>query len=124
MKGATAMRTTMKLRMVIMAIGVLGLVMATTSSGLAARTASTGECPSGRVGLLVQWADAQLSMLCGPALGAAESMPTEIVGLVVRWSEDRKSTRLNSSHSQISYAVFCLKKKKKKKKKKKSIKLK
>src|SRR2546427_3312334 len=29
-----------------------------------------------------------------------------------RWSLDRKSTRLNSSHSQISYAVFCLKKKK------------
>src|SRR2546430_16174357 len=28
--------------------------------------------------------------------------------------KDRKSTRLNSSHSQISYAVFCLKKKKKK----------
>src|SRR2546430_12711176 len=31
-----------------------------------------------------------------------------------RWSalrQDRKSTRLNSSHSQISYAVFCLKKK-------------
>src|SRR5437764_13171368 len=32
---------------------------------------------------------------------------------------DRKSTRLNSSHRCISYAVFCLKKKKKKKKKKK-----
>src|SRR2546430_5171248 len=30
-----------------------------------------------------------------------------------RCSLDRKSTRLNSSHSQISYAVFCLKKKKK-----------
>src|SRR2546421_4781809 len=29
--------------------------------------------------------------------------------------QDRKSTRLNSSHDQISYAVFCLKKKKKKK---------
>src|SRR5687768_18143323 len=29
--------------------------------------------------------------------------------------EDRKSTRLNSSHGYISYAVFCLKKKKKKK---------
>src|SRR2546430_6428655 len=29
-----------------------------------------------------------------------------------RLAEDRKSTRLNSSHSQISYAVFCLKKKK------------
>src|SRR5688572_31975727 len=35
---------------------------------------------------------------------------------------DRKSTRLNSSHSQISYAVFCLKKKKKKNKNKKKIK--
>src|SRR5690554_7422414 len=32
-------------------------------------------------------------------------------------NEDRKSTRLNSSHVRISYAVFCLKKKKKKKKK-------
>src|SRR2546427_2444605 len=31
----------------------------------------------------------------------------------VRLLRDRKSTRLNSSHSQISYAVFCLKKKKK-----------
>src|SRR5256884_1491421 len=30
--------------------------------------------------------------------------------------QDRKSTRLNSSHGYISYAVFCLKKKKKKKK--------
>src|SRR2546430_11833251 len=28
-----------------------------------------------------------------------------------RFTRDRKSTRLNSSHSQISYAVFCLKKK-------------
>src|SRR3712207_7152777 len=27
------------------------------------------------------------------------------------WDEDRKSTRLNSSHANISYAVFCLKKK-------------
>src|SRR2546430_10223258 len=32
-------------------------------------------------------------------------------GHLVLWG-DRKSTRLNSSHSQISYAVFCLKKKK------------
>src|SRR5205809_5419194 len=35
--------------------------------------------------------------------------------------QDRKSTRLNSSHGYISYAVFCLKKKKKKKKIKKKI---
>src|SRR5262245_64981841 len=37
-------------------------------------------------------------------------------------SGDRKSTRLNSSHLGISYAVFCLKKKKKNKKQKKILK--
>src|SRR3712207_7993217 len=37
------------------------------------------------------------------------------VGIDVDWHllKDRKSTRLNSSHANISYAVFCLKKKKK-----------
>src|SRR2546430_8939570 len=34
-----------------------------------------------------------------------------VAGGVWKTTEDRKSTRLNSSHSQISYAVFCLKKK-------------
>src|SRR5690554_6987895 len=37
--------------------------------------------------------------------------------IIEKNNEDRKSTRLNSSHVRISYAVFCLKKKKKKKKK-------
>src|SRR5262245_64626458 len=37
-----------------------------------------------------------------------------LVGRPTRRSRDRKSTRLNSSHLGISYAVFCLKKKKKK----------
>src|SRR2546430_9153242 len=36
---------------------------------------------------------------------------SEMHYLAVAWGLDRKSTRLNSSHSQISYAVFCLKKK-------------
>src|SRR2546427_1582127 len=35
-----------------------------------------------------------------------------VLGQQSRQRVDRKSTRLNSSHSQISYAVFCLKKKK------------
>src|SRR6516164_1580020 len=39
-----------------------------------------------------------------------------VVGFGVLFLRDRKSTRLNSSHSSISYAVFCLKKKNKKKK--------
>src|SRR5690349_22153243 len=44
------------------------------------------------------------------------------IGSVMRGPDgarDRKSTRLNSSHVEISYAVFCLKKKKKKKSEKK-----
>src|SRR5437588_6664887 len=41
-------------------------------------------------------------------------------GRRLRRGRDRKSTRLNSSHTVISYAVFCLKKKKKNKRKKKN----
>src|SRR2546430_11207691 len=41
---------------------------------------------------------------------ARTAEPAEFRGYA--WLGDRKSTRLNSSHSQISYAVFCLKKKK------------
>src|SRR3712207_9025137 len=38
-----------------------------------------------------------------------------IAGVFYAYAVDRKSTRLNSSHANISYAVFCLKKKKMKK---------
>src|SRR5438445_3223185 len=48
--------------------------------------------------------------------GATTVAATVRVGLEILLP-DRKSTRLNSSHANISYAVFCLKKKKKKKKK-------
>src|SRR5262245_62734844 len=55
-----------------------------------------------------------------PADRYGRELPPFTVNLVVRdvQVQDRKSTRLNSSHLGISYAVFCLKKKKKKKKKK------
>src|SRR2546430_8581464 len=43
----------------------------------------------------------RLSLMWGPLVLAGDLGP----------EPDRKSTRLNSSHSQISYAVFCLKKK-------------
>src|SRR2546427_9565819 len=42
-----------------------------------------------------------------------EQPPVETAAPALTIGKDRKSTRLNSSHSQISYAVFCLKKKKK-----------
>src|SRR2546430_10434897 len=54
----------------------------------------------------------------GLAVGVGVGVPVELCTsnepLSIRpFTTDRKSTRLNSSHSQISYAVFCLKKKKK-----------
>src|SRR5688572_32230744 len=64
--------------------------------------------------------DLQALIDVGEAEGILEEEEGELIHSIIefgdtRVSEDRKSTRLNSSHSQISYAVFCLKKKKKKK---------
>src|SRR5438309_4967245 len=47
-------------------------------------------------------------------LGRGKRKPCARAEAPCHGSSDRKSTRLNSSHSSISYAVFCLKKKKKK----------
>src|SRR5688572_30949631 len=46
-------------------------------------------------------------------IGDPRDAGTLVGPLIDEAALDRKSTRLNSSHSQISYAVFCLKKKKK-----------
>src|SRR3712207_7068121 len=48
-----------------------------------------------------------------PSAGSAEDQRLHLGRLMLlAGPEDRKSTRLNSSHANISYAVFCLKKKK------------
>src|SRR2546421_2520587 len=58
---------------------------------------------------------------CPDRAGPVRSGRSAHLGLLLprrcdQWNQqDRKSTRLNSSHDQISYAVFCLKKKKKRK---------
>src|SRR3712207_7136738 len=51
------------------------------------------------------------ALAVSPAVGRLEDWPTYITAENRKWREDRKSTRLNSSHANISYAVFCLKKK-------------
>src|SRR2546430_11543912 len=54
-------------------------------------------------------------LAAGAAIDAVERVldgPHASALALIRPPGDRKSTRLNSSHSQISYAVFCLKKKK------------
>src|SRR2546430_4398718 len=67
---------------------------------------------------LPPWGPSELVVECTVChvAGVVEAHHTETSVLRASWSAlacpDRKSTRLNSSHSQISYAVFCLKKKK------------
>src|SRR5437588_7000827 len=48
-----------------------------------------------------------------PSGARSASYTPRMVSRAVQLAEDRKSTRLNSSHTVISYAVFCLKKKNK-----------
>src|SRR5438034_6137387 len=50
-----------------------------------------------------------------PALASRPGRIDQAIEFPLPDEQDRKSTRLNSSHTVISYAVFCLKKKKKKK---------
>src|SRR2546421_7970099 len=61
-------------------------------------------------------ATAPAHVFLGESTGASFGPPTSAPPAIAQVSHihvDRKSTRLNSSHDQISYAVFCLKKKKK-----------
>src|SRR2546430_2048334 len=53
----------------------------------------------------------QAEVLRSRARAAIPALLAAVAGIHERRTRDRKSTRLNSSHSQISYAVFCLKKK-------------
>src|SRR2546430_6969715 len=71
----------------------------------------------GTAALTGTWQPMALSLkgrLYGEALIFNERKIGDVGAALEGHFEDRKSTRLNSSHSQISYAVFCLKKKKQK----------
>src|SRR2546422_4377910 len=64
----------------------------------------------------IKWVDEQASVTIKAPIQARRNSPIEVT-VVTRGGAgpvvgDRKSTRLNSSHGYISYAVFCLKKKK------------
>src|SRR5947208_12474470 len=79
-------------------------------------TLRSGDCPLGFLAILVargfarngqRMLPVQIPLLRDPHHAARENIHRQAAGI------DRKSTRLNSSHQIISYAVFCLKKKKK-----------
>src|SRR2546426_3881821 len=67
----------------------------------------------GTASTLRPWSSPQSAVMSAPDPGAASTITvTAARPLISRLRRDRKSTRLNSSHLVISYAVFCLKKKK------------
>src|SRR5688572_32631527 len=77
------------------------------SSDLAVELTITVQVPAAEVDPVVH-----VPPVIEPTPDSVAAIATPAAGLQPVPSLDRKSTRLNSSHSQISYAVFCLKKKK------------
>src|SRR2546427_4524719 len=70
--------------------------------------------PPPRVGGKWEWGETRLAVSAHVDISYRVTRHLDEDAMAVA---DRKSTRLNSSHSQISYAVFCLKKKKQKRSK-------
>src|SRR2546426_2309036 len=95
-----------------MAIGARGLSVqkGTTADGKPAAALVYG----GPINAIVAGLDDAINSLTGGGALYTVSDPTKADPRLA--ATDRKSTRLNSSHLVISYAVFCLKKKKKNKK--------
>src|SRR2546422_6253084 len=85
----------------------IGFIPAAAACGLKASSRVNSGMESLRTGTNTKFADQRTK-----AFKEAERDLTQAAGAD---DQDRKSTRLNSSHGYISYAVFCLKKKKKKK---------
>src|SRR2546426_6111888 len=65
-------------------------------------------------GAIQNWVGTRDNYFVLPLTAQADNYTASWNNAAIRFYRDRKSTRLNSSHLVISYAVFCLKKKKKK----------
>src|SRR5207248_6829053 len=100
-----------------------GCALAFSSRLLVARQASYNDFPEGArasfeastsIGASEATAEGEKLSPSSPAVVAAPATDSSTFRYATSFFLDRKSTRLNSSHRTISYAVFCLKKKKKK----------
>src|SRR2546429_5883741 len=94
-----------------MASGAYHLVLRDLCAGRARARRAALRCRLSRAVQLLLPAGGRAASAC-PARAA--DAPLAGAGAGLPRGRDRKSTRLNSSHGYISYAVFCLKKKKKK----------
>src|SRR5690606_41661227 len=101
----------------------LAMVLAGIAAPLIARRIRPGHVVAGAHGLsslgylLLAAVDSGIGLVVGGfslaylGLGTIAALGTDLVVGAAPPDKDRKSTRLNSSHVKISYAVFCLKKK-------------
>src|SRR5256886_1437160 len=91
----------------VVAIGNPFGLQHTVTSGIISGLSRSGINPDGYEDFI----QTDASINPGNSGGALVNLRGELIGINTAILIDRKSTRLNSSHSQISYAVFCLKKK-------------
>src|SRR3712207_7453999 len=100
----TNTRTSMKLFIVSAALACFALVTACNSDALRSGSAS--------LAVQAQTMKDEYKLSADSKKDKSKSLPLTFSHLNHATKKDRKSTRLNSSHANISYAVFCLKKKK------------
>src|SRR5437773_11505746 len=107
-------RVTLSLPPMVYDLIIIGGGPAGLTAGVYARTRklSTLILEAQAIGGQLEWLYPTKSVYDYPSYIAIEG--GDLARVVVHGLRDRKSTRLNSSHITISYAVFCLKKKKKK----------
>src|SRR5207302_9088006 len=84
---------------------MLGILMAWTATGTVVFSEMSQQL--GRITSYPGYLTVSVLLIFCGAVGKSAQFPLHV------WLPDRKSTRLNSSHVKISYAVFCLKKKNK-----------
>src|SRR5688572_33092684 len=98
--------------------GKTGRIVASTTGGYTAVALQTGDVATGATATKGATATTPTIVSLRARKSGDRLTLTSVPGATMQCSfmpaRDRKSTRLNSSHSEISYAVFCLKKKKKK----------
>src|SRR2546422_6641609 len=95
--------------------GIRGLGTPGRWESVRARSSGGAFAPFDALSPLMEAPLADISQLTATAAGGTSHRDAQLGDTItkLRATRDRKSTRLNSSHGYISYAVFCLKKKKK-----------
>src|SRR3712207_1834450 len=90
---------------------IMGVLVGAVVTGIIQSSSATTVMTVGFVNAGIMTLKQAIGIIMGANIGT--TVTAQLVSFSIEKYADRKSTRLNSSHANISYAVFCLKKKKK-----------